>query len=232
MTITGMTTITTEKPQASSLIRLMAWLSPAMPIGAFSYSHGLERAVHDGLVADAASLRLWLCDLIGRGSIWNDAVLAAEAWRRTRAGGDVAELTELGEAMAGSAERQMETMLQGGAFDEAVAAWEPADAAAGGASRPYPVALGAAAARHGVALSDMLAAFLHGFVVNQAQAAIRLSLIGQSAATALVAAMEAGVLDAAARAARSSLDDLGGCAFLSEIAAMNHETQHSRLFRT
>lgn len=218
--------------RALSLIRLMTWLSPAMPVGAFSYSHGLERAAGDGRVSDAASLSAWLGDLVAHGSIWNDAVIAAEAWRCGRDGADVAPVAELGEAMAGSAERHRETMLQGAAFSAAVAAWDAGAADEAAAHYPYPVAVGVAAGCHGVALGDMLAAFLHAFVVNQAQAAIRLSLIGQSAATALLAEMEATVMAVAARAAQTTLDDLGSCTVIAEIAAMNHETQQTRLFRS
>ena len=57
----------------------MAWLSPAFPVGGFSYSHGLERAAHDGMLPDATALREWLCALVAFGSGWNDAVLFAEA---------------------------------------------------------------------------------------------------------------------------------------------------------
>jgi len=74
----------TDQPSGIALLRLMAWLSPAFPVGGFSYSHGLERAVHDGLVADRQSLAAWLETLVEMGSGWNDAVLFAEGWRRAR----------------------------------------------------------------------------------------------------------------------------------------------------
>ncbi|TGP66950.1 urease accessory protein UreF, partial [bacterium M00.F.Ca.ET.227.01.1.1] len=91
-----------------ALLRLMAWLSPAFPVGGFAYSHGLERAVHDGLVADAAGLASWLETLVEMGSGWNDAVLFAESWRRAREGSDLAEVAALAEALAGSRERHAE----------------------------------------------------------------------------------------------------------------------------
>ena len=77
-------------------------LSPAFPVGAFAYSHGLEQAIYEGGVKDRASLAEWLAALLEHGSAWNDRMLLAEAWRRTRAGENVGDLAELAEAMAGS----------------------------------------------------------------------------------------------------------------------------------
>jgi urease accessory protein len=218
--------------QQASLLRLMAWLSPAFPVGGFSYSHGLERAVHDGLIADRASLEDWLRQLLEHGSGWNDAVLFAESWRRAGQGGDLKEVAELAEGLAGSLERHRETMLQGSAFLNAAKAWPspvfeflPNDCA-------YCVAAGAVSGAHGVALGDALAAWLQAFSSNLVQAAIRLGVTGQSGAVETIAALEPLHLGLASRAAESSLDDLGSATIISEIMAMRHETQHSRLFRS
>lgn len=214
----------------TALLRLMAWLSPAFPVGSFSYSHGLEAAVGDGLVEDAAGLQAWLASLIEHGSAWNDAVLLAESHQRASSGDGVADLAELAEALAGSHERHMETTLQGAAFGAAVKAWThgeylPAD-------MPYPIAVGAMAGLNGIDIEASLAAFLQAFVSNQLQAAIRLSVIGQTDAMKLLAALEAMIAETARRATSSSLDDLGSAAIMAEIAAMRHETQRTRLFRS
>jgi urease accessory protein len=221
-----------DVPGQASLLRLMAWLSPAFPVGSFSYSHGLETAAHIGLVTDAESLRQWLADLIERGSAWNDAVLFAEAHRLASSGGEVSDLAELGEAMAGSRERHMETLLQGAAFLRAASAWPHPALGALPATCPYPVAIGAVAGVHGVPLESGLAAFLQAFVSNQIQAAIRLSVIGQVDAMATLAALEPLIGETASRGAVSTLDDLGSSTIVAEIAAMKHETHYSRLFRT
>ncbi|UCI31116.1 urease accessory protein UreF [Mesorhizobium sp. B4-1-4] len=222
----------TDQPSNIALLRLMAWLSPAFPVGGFAYSHGLERAMHDGLIADAGSLAQWLETLVEMGSGWNDAVLFAESWGRARTAGDLDDVAALAEALAGSRERHAETTLQGAAFLKAAVAWPapvlerlPADCA-------YCVAVGAVAGGHGIGLQDALSAFLQAFFSNLVQAAIRLGTIGQSEATLLLAGFEPLALATAARASRSTLDDLGGCAFVSEIMAMRHETQYSRLFRS
>ena len=213
------------------LLRLMAWLSPAFPVGSFSYSHGLERAVHDGLVRDRAGLEGWLRALIEHGSGWNDAVLLAEAHRRAVAGLSVAEAAGLAEALAGSAERHRESTLQGAAFVAAAQAWAPSVDGLGD-TPAYCVAVGAVAGACGVPLGATLAAYLQAFASNMMQAAIRLGVTGQSGTVGTLAALEPQLLNVAARAEASTPDELGSATLLSEIVAMRHETQYSRLFRT
>jgi urease accessory protein len=230
-----------EAAGTQALLRLTAWLSPAFPVGSFSYSHGLERAVHDALVEDAASLRSWIGELLDRGSAWNDAVLFAEAWRRGRRVRDAGqspgepedgftELAELGIALAGSAERLLESATQGGAFGAAMNDWGGKTALP--AECPYCVTVGAHAGAAAIPLEAAIAAFLQAFASNQLQAGIRLGLIGQSQAVRLLAGLEPQIAAAAARAARSTPHDLGTATLAAEIAAMRHETQYSRLFRT
>lgn len=226
------TTTMTEQPYGIALLRLMAWLSPAFPVGGFSYSHGLERAVQDSLVDDKQSLAAWLEALVEMGSGWNDAVLFAESWRRARDGDDPGEIAALAEALAGSRERHAETMLQGAAFLKAASAWPSPVLGRLPADCPYCVAVGAVAGGNGIGLTDALSAFLQSFFSNLVQAAIRLGVVGQVDATASLAGFEPLALATAARAAASTLDDLGGCAFVSDVMAMRHETQYSRLFRS
>lgn len=226
------TAITTIMTEAAALARLMTWLSPAFPVGAFAYSHGLERAIHDGLIRDRQSLREWLEALLEQGSAWNDAVLLAEAWRETSAGEEIIDVAELAEAMAGSRERHMETTLQGTAFVDAMSSWSGEPLA--GTDRPiaYPVAVGSAAARHGVGLADTLTAYLHAFASNLVQACVRLVPLGQRDGVATLAGLEPVILRTAHRAATSMLDDLGSCTVRADILSMNHETQYSRVFRS
>ncbi len=95
---------------------------------------------------------------------------------------------------------------------------------------PLCVAVGTACGLQAIALEDGLAAFLHAFVANQLQAAIRLSVTGQRGAAKLLAELEPAIEQTAARAASSTLDDLGSATILADIAAMNHETLEPRLF--
>ena len=227
------TGIVTSAVTSGDLIRLQTWLSPAFPVGSFSYSHGLELAVDAGLVTEAASLQKWLGALIAFGSAWNDAVLFAEAWRRASAGGDLGELADLGEALAGSRERHTETMLQGAAFRvAALNGWPHPVLDRLPEACPYAVAVGAAVGAHGLPLEPALAVFLQAFAGNLAQAAIRLGVTGQSGAVSVVAALEGELTETARRATISTLDDLGSAAIISEIMSMKHETHYSRLFRS
>lgn len=233
ITNTIMTTITTTTTDsATALLRLMAWLSPVFPVGSFSYSHGLERAVHDGLVSDVATMGDWLRWLVTHGSGWNDAVLCAESWRRAIADGDLAEIAELAEALAGSRERHMETMLQGSAFLAAARSWPSAVFDRLPQDCPYPVAVGAVAGANRVPLRLTLAAFLQAFCLNLLQASIRLSVMGQNGVTATMSDLEPVLAETAARTEKTALSDLGSATYMSDIVAMKHETQHSRLFRT
>ena len=221
-----------EDRDLQALLRLMAWLSPAFPIGSFAYSGGLERAVHDGLVADAAGLSDWLATIIRHGAAWNDAVLLAEAHRMC---GDVvllAEVAELAKALAGSRERHQETMLLGEAFLSSASAWSHEVTSQLSPRTAYPVAIGAVAGAHGIASEKAVAAFLHSFVSQNVSAGIRLGVSGQRDGVAILAALEAGIAEVAAKAALSSLDDLGSAAIQADIATLRHETQVTRLFRS
>ncbi|GKX34912.1 MAG: urease accessory protein UreF [Rhizobiaceae bacterium MnEN-MB40S] len=231
MATTAITTVTTMTDQRS-LLRLMSWMSPAFPTGAFTYSQGLEGAVHDGLISDGDALRRWLEDSLAFGQPWNDAVLFAESWRRARAGEDCLDVAELAEAMAGSAGRHVETMGQGSAFLKAAREWPSPVLNALPTGCPLPVAAGAASGAHGIDLSAALAAFLHATVSNAVQASLRLLPLGQQQGVAIMAALEDPVTETVEHAMNSTLDDLGGAAFLAEIMSMRHETQYSRLFRS
>jgi len=216
---------------------LMLWLSPAFPVGAFAYSHGLEWAVEAGDVADRGSLEAWLADLIAFGAPRADAILFASAFR---AAGDsdwpaLIETNALAVALAPTAERRLETTAQGAAFVAAArGAWDcaPLRRLAEEERIAYPVAVAACAAGHGLPPGASLAAFLVALVGNLVSAVVRLGPIGQSDGQAVLAALLPALRTLAREARQTTLADLGGCAFRSDIAAMRHETQYSRLFRS
>ncbi len=241
-----MTTIitTTAMAMATSMadpapLPLLVWLSPAFPVGAFAYSHGLEWAVEQVDLLDAASVQAWIDDLLSLGSGRNDAILLAEAYRAA-ADGDrprLAAVAELGVALQPSRERHLEATAQGNAFLTAARASWPAEALdflaeAHDGDVVYPVAIGVAAAGHGVALRPTLEAFLLAFVAALVSAAVRLGPIGQTDGQRVTAALLPRIRETAAYAETSTLDDLGGAAFRSDIASLRHETQYTRLFRS
>jgi urease accessory protein len=217
---------------------LLLWLSPAFPVGAFAYSHGLEWAVEAGDVTNAATLRDWLDDLLAFGAPRNDAILFALAFRAANVRDEEAlrGLNDLATALAGSAERRLETTAQGGSFLAAMrGAWNaPIFDLLGDkdAAVAYPIAVALAAAGHGLPLETSLQGLVLSFVANLVSAAVRLGPIGQSDGQRVLAALLPVVKRLAAEAATAGVDDLGGCALRSDIAAMKHETQYSRLFRS
>jgi urease accessory protein len=208
------------------LLRLLAWLSPAFPTGAYAYSHGLEWAVESGDITDGDTLREWLTDVLLHGSGRNDAILLRHAHRP---GSDCTALNDLAAAIAPSRERRAETLDQGTAFVVAATAWHPPELPDRVA---YPIAVGALAGRHGVDEDTTTAAYLQSFAVNLISAAVRLVPLGQSAGLRVLAALEPTILRVAADSHTATLDDLGGCVFRSDHAAMHHETQYTRLFRS
>ena len=220
-------------------LALFVWLSPAFPVGAFAYSHGLEWAVEAGDIADAASLLSWLEDLCDHGAPRADALLFAAAHRAVVAEDwdALTQANDLAIALAGSMERRLETSAQGLAFVSAArAAWN-CDALAhlpeaGGDAIAYPIAVGAAAAGHGFALEIALPAFVVAVFANLVSASVRLSAIGQTDGQRVMASLLPRLSAMAGECAHGDLERLGSCAFRSDVAALRHETQYSRLFRS
>lgn len=221
-----------DAPDMRALLRLLTWMSPAFPVGAFAYSGGLERAVADGLVTEGQVLSVWIATMLEKGAAWNDGVLVAEAHRRHGNEGGLGELAELAAALAGSRERHAETLALGASFAEAARAWP--HPVLDRLPRPvaYPVAVGAVAAAHGVTLAPLLGAFLHAGAAQLVSAGIRLGIAGQSEGLSIVAGLEDLIAATARRAARSGLDDLGSAAVMAEISGLRHEVQRTRLFRS
>jgi urease accessory protein len=219
--------------------QLLVWLSPAFPVGAFAYSHGLEKAVEKGLIKDRETLGAWLEDLIALGSLHNDLILLAAAWRAAsrQNAAELAEVAELAAALQPSAERRLETITQGGSFLLQIdAAWPCAAIgllrAAHAGDIAYPVAVGVAAAGHALPLAPTLLGYGMAFSGNLISASIRLSVIGHTDGQRLTAALLPRLQEAATRAADSTLDDIGSATFAADLVSMQHETQYTRLFRS
>lgn len=229
----------TEKTGANALYRLMAWLSPAYPVGAFSYSSGIEWAVESGDIRDAECLKRWLTVIIADGGGFCDAVFFAHVHRAAEKNDDMAlrAVAELAAAFAPSKERHLETTAQGRAFVEATrAAWPCTALERLGAiwSGPvaYPIAVGVAAAGHGIAVEAALSAYLHAVTANFISAGVRLIPLGQTDGQRALAALEPVVAATVACALTTPLDQIGSAAFRADLASMRHETQYTRLFRS
>ena len=242
MTTTTTIMVTSMDPTANmtdpALYRLMAWLSPAYPVGAFSYSHGLEWLQDSGAVKNADDLTAWVEDILAFGAGRNDAILFAATYRAAAAGNrdEVREIAALAAAFAPSAERHLETTAQGAAFSTITRrTWRSATLdALDRDDKPvaYPVAVACAAADHKIALTPALLAYLQAFAANLVSAGVRLIPLGHTDGQIVLSRLEAPVSRAAEVGMTHGLDDLGGAAVLADIAAMKHETQYTRLFRS
>ena len=224
---------------APALYRLMAWLSPSYPVGAFSYSSGIEWAVEAGDITDAATLTDWLALMMSDGSGFCDAVLFVHTHRAVsdNDGAGLRAVAELAAAFSPSKERHLETTAQGRAFIEATRAAWPCDAIGVLNSNwdgpvAYPVAVATACAGHGIAADVSLHAVLHAIAANWISAGVRLVPLGQTDGQRVLAAMETVIASTASRALAASLDDIGSAAFRAVIASMRHEMQYTRLFRS
>jgi urease accessory protein len=225
--------------EAAALYRLMTWLSPAFPVGAFSYSSGIEWAVEAGDIRDAASLRDWLASMLADGAGFCDGVFLAHAHRAAASDDTPAlrDIAELAAAFVPSRERQLETSAQGRAFiDIARAAWNcdglDAMIADCDGAIVYPVAVGVVSAAHAIPLAPTMHAFFHALASNWISAGARLVPLGQTDSQRVLALLEPVVVATAKRALEATLDDLGSATFRADLAGMRHETQYTRLFRS
>ena len=227
-----MMTATTSREPLFGVLRLLTWLSPAFPTGGFAYSHGLEWSIEAGDITNEPNLRDWVADMLGSGTGWSDAILLRHAYAADPE--DLAGLCALGAVLGFGRERRLETCAQGAAFVHAGAVWGSARLAilAGEKQVPCPIAVGALAADNGIEADLVTAAYLLALATSLVSAGIRLIPLGQSAGLRVIAALEPLIAELAEDSRAVTLDELGGACFRSDIAALRHETQHTRLFRT
>jgi urease accessory protein len=240
-TATTMTEAAHATLGADGLYRLMAWLSPAFPVGAFSYSHGLEAAIARGLIVDRDSLEDWIAAILEFGSGASDALLFRAA-HAARDDGVLGAVIALGAAWRGTAELAHESAAQGAAFLTAAAASWPSPAiaqcrrVADAAGYPVAYAVAVGAASRDLPLDSALGAFLQATAANLVSAGMRLIPLGQTAGQIAIARLAVAVAHAVDAACTGALDDLprrlGSAAVQVEIQSMQHETQYTRLFRT
>jgi urease accessory protein len=221
------------------LVKLQTWFSPAFPVGAFSYSHGLEWTIDAGDVHDPRSLKQWIDGVLRHGAGRNELILLGAVWRALDAADwpQAREIAALAIALQPTEERRLESVGQGTAFiGAAAAAWPDPTLQAFRAALPgettYPVAVAVVAAAHGLPLRAVAVACMHAFAANLVSAGVRLVPLGQTDGLRTLASLEPVIVETALVAEHSTLDDLGSAGFLADIASMRHETQYTRLFRS
>lgn len=206
---------------ATDHLRLVQWLAPAFPIGAFAYSQGLETAITAGHVHDAATLQDWITAILTHGSARTDAILLAHA----RTGAD---LTDLALALSASAERHTEMMEQGRAFARIIAAITATPQPA----QPYALAVAHATRALNVSTATVLAHWLQGTAAQLTSVGVRFIPLGQTDGQRLLAALVPLITDLAAEYATAPLTDIATCTFAADLASMQHETLPVRIYRT
>ncbi len=224
---------------ALGLIRLLQLASPALPVGAYSYSQGLESAIESGIVKDAGSAEAWIRDILRYSMGSFEAPLW---WRMSRALADdnFAELARWNAAFrAGreTAELRTETLQMGHALtalikDLAFCDQQDIVQLEGIGALTFPATFSFAAHHMAVDPYAALVAYLWSWLENQVLAALKAIPLGQSAGQRMLAAVGAGLPETARRATQMSDDELSNFAPGLALASSRHETQYSRLFRS
>ena len=215
-------------------LRLLSWISPAFPTGGYAYSHGLEWVVEHGGVCDVATLCDWIAALLVHGSLGNDLIILHTAWDEGNETEKLKEIATFACACASSRERYEESVYQGEAFLKAAGVWRvtPAAHEMKATRWPLPVAQGMVFRRGGVSKAQAVLSGGYAAVAALVSAAVRLVPLGQTDGLHALAQMEPALQAAASAACRQTLRDVGSACFLADLAAMQHETQTTRLFRT
>ena len=214
------------------LQKLLTWLSPAFPVGAFAWSAGLESAIHTRTVHDCATTEDWISGALNHGSLRTDGILFAHAHRMASDPLALRDLADLCLALTPARERHDETTITGHAFAIAAKAWPTPVLANLPDPCPYPIAVGAIAGGHEIDLEAALLAYLTATIHSQVSVAVRLIPIGQSDGLAIMAALEAAIASMATLCQHAALDDIGAVAYAADIAQMAHETLTTRIFRS
>ena len=202
---------------------LQAWFSPAFPTGAFSYSHGVETAIQDGLITDGQSLQSWIATLLRHGSGRTDLLFIKAAYEGEQ------EANALCLALCASKERLQETTELGQAFSRVANTSYQTDLPDGLA---YPVAVGLAARAEDLDLTLTLQGYLQAFAANLISVGVRAIPIGQQAGQHCLVGLYPVIEEVSDAAAEASLDEVGSAALLSDVMAMKHETSSPRIYRT
>jgi urease accessory protein len=242
MTTATEASVAAQATSTQSLLPLLWLASPALPVGGFSYSEGLEAAVAQGLVHDATTACVWLKEQLllsqARGDL---SVLAAmiRAWRHDPGAERTQRVTSLNcwvQQTRESAELRLQTEQMGRSLLDWLRqrGWAQADdlALCQRLSTTYPMVMGLALASTEADPASALTAFAFGWAENMTQAAIKSIPLGQSAGQAILAELSAHMATAVQEALARGDETRQSFAPMLAIVSAQHETQYSRLFRS
>jgi urease accessory protein len=215
----------------AALLRLIWLASPALPVGGFSYSEGLEPAVEAGLVHDEASAGDWLLHQLHLVLARSDLPVVAQAVAACRAG-DLARVDALDQWVRSTRETS-ELRLQSDQMGRSLGDWAlSVGQATERSAHTYPVAFARVASTIDAPVHDILLAFGFGWAENMAQAAVKAVPLGQGAGQRTVQRLADALPDAARHALSLGDDERQAFAPMLAILSARHETQYSRLFRS
>ena len=219
-----------------ALVRLLQLSSPVLPVGAYTYSQGLEWAAEAGVVKNESDALAWIGDCLELGIGRFEAVYLAHmlgAWKQ----GDITRLAELdAEFLASreSAELRAETLQMGHSLakllnDLAVGS----EAGLEGFPNPsFPLAWSCAAGHWGIAAEEAVAGYLWAWAENQVMAALKAIPLGQTAGQRVLLALGGRLPEMARRAVAMPLESTHNFLPAFAIASTLHETQYTRIFRS
>jgi urease accessory protein len=219
---------------ATALLHLLQFASPALPIGGYSYSQGLETALESGVVSDAASSRAWIVRHLHEVVAQWDAPLFWRLLKAFEAGDDasVALWSERFLASRDSAEFRAETIQMGYSLTRLLAELGVAEVAPLGSEVTLPAAFACACAALGIPHEEALLALLFSWAENQVLVCVKSVPLGQVAGQRMLLSLGP-ELEQAARHAQTVGDDaMSNWSPGLSILSMRHEVQHGRLYRS
>jgi urease accessory protein len=219
---------------AGALLNLLQFASPALPIGGYSYSQGLEAALDCGAVHDADSGRAWIAGYLREVAANWDAPLF---WRLLKAfeardAASVALWSERFLASRDSAEFRAETVQMGYSLTRLIAELGVADVASLGSEVSLPTAFACAVDALGVPHDEALLAMLFSWVENQVLVCVKSVPLGQVAGQRMLLSLQGDIAQAAERAKMLGDDEMSNWSPGLSILSMRHEVQHGRIYRS
>lgn len=223
---------------SNALLPLLQLASPSLPVGAYTYSQGLESAIEKGIVKDESSAREWIIESLGIVGDFEAPIL----WRllnafSARDMGAVSHWTESFVAARDTAEFRAETIQMGYSLGKLVGDLKIADAdlltiLASQAEIPLPTAFACAAEALGVPNEDALLGMLFSMVENQVLVCVKSVPLGQVSGQHLLLSLHSAIEAAALRARTLGDDELSNWAPGLSLFSMQHETQYCRVYRS
>ena len=222
-----------------SLLSLLQLASPALPVGAYSYSEGLEMLVERGIVNSPETLQNWIEWELQQGAVSLDGAVMVRALNAASTGnwGKVEEWNYWSSATRETEELRQQSWQMGNALLRLLMNLWPVEdrleiTGLGKEDCNFAVAFGIAASYWQISQDVALLGYLHSWACNFIGAGVKLIPLGQTAGQQLLFNLQPNIVAAVHRILRVEDDDLSSCTWGLSLASMHHETQYSRLFRS